>query len=132
MTRFSSCCGLWLLTLAFVGGCLERERGPELFPVSGTVTLDGKPLVEGTVYFNTVQSGAIDTLPVKDGQFAGKAIAGSRRVEVVAYRLIPVPGEMGGEVQESLIAERYNTQSKLTAVVSPTGPNEFKFEVESE
>ena len=130
MIRLSDCCRLWLLSLAFLGGC--REPAPELFPVRGTVTLDGQPLAEGTVYFKSVQSGTLDTLPVKDGKFEGKSLPGERRVEVVAYRLIPISGPMGGEVQESLIASRYNSESELTAIVTPPGPNEFMFAVESE
>jgi hypothetical protein len=42
-----------------------------------------------------------------------------------------VAGEMGGEVQESLIASRFNSESKLSAVVTETGPNEITFAVES-
>jgi hypothetical protein len=98
--------------------------------VQGTVTLDGEPLAEGEVYFSTVQTGEIDTFPVKNGKFAGKALAGTRRVEVVAYRTIPIAGEMGGEVQENLIAAEFNSASKLTAVVSATGVNQFSFAVE--
>ena len=129
MTRWCACLGLGLLSLAIFGGC--GEPPPALFPVQGSVTLDGQPLATGTVYLKTVQTGAIDTLPVKDGKFMGKAMAGKRKVEVAAHRMIPVPGEMGGEVQESLIASRYNSESTLTAEVTTTGPNEFKFEVES-
>lgn len=124
----------WLMLLAMIllcsaSGC--AKPGPKLFPVSGNVTLDGRPLAEGTVYFKTIATGEIDSLPVKDGKFAGQAVEGARRVEVVAFRLIPVPGEMGGEVQESLIARRFNQDSKLTAEVTAAGPNTFEFAVTS-
>lgn len=119
---------LVLLCLMFVaGGC--AKPGPKMSPVSGSVTLDGRPLSEGTVYFKTIATGEIDTLPVKDGQFAGKAAEGNRRVEVVAYRSIPVAGQMGGEVQESLVAKRFNFESTLTAEVTASGPNKFEFAV---
>ena len=119
---------LVLLCLMFVAsGC--AKPGPKLVPVSGSVTLDGRPLSEGTVYFKTIATGEIDALPVKEGQFAGKAAEGNRRVEVVAYRLIPVPGQMGGEVQESLVAKRFNFESTLTAEVTAGGPNTFVFAV---
>jgi hypothetical protein len=95
------------------------------------VTLDNHSLAEGTVYFKTVATGAIDTLPVKEGKFEGRAMEGKRRVEVVAYRIIPVAGEMGGEVQESLISRQYNVDSTLTADVTATGPNFFEFKVKS-
>ena len=119
---------LVLLGLLFVAnGC--AKPGPKVYPVSGSVTLDGQPLSEGTVYFKTIATGEIDALPVKAGQFAGKAAEGNRRVEVVAYRSIPVAGQMGGEVQESLIARRFNIDSTLTAEVTAAGPNTFEFAV---
>jgi hypothetical protein len=121
------CLLIFATLLIACSGC--GPTGPKLFPVSGTVLLDGQPLAEGTIYFKTLETGAIDTLPIKDGKFSGQAIEGDRRVEVVAYRLIPVAGQMGGEVQESLIASRFNSESTLKAVVSPTAANEYKFEV---
>ncbi|MEQ9409984.1 MAG: hypothetical protein RIK87_19770 [Fuerstiella sp.] len=34
-----------------VGGCGGDSEGPEMAPVSGTITLDGKPLTEADVFF---------------------------------------------------------------------------------
>lgn len=124
----------WLMLLAMVLLCAASgcaKPGPKLFPVSGNVTLDGQPLAEGTVYFKTIATGDVNSLPVKDGKFAGQAVEGTRRVEVVAFRMIPVLGEMGGEVQESLIARRFNQDSQLTAEVTAAGPNTFEFAVTS-
>lgn len=125
MTRWLMLCVAGVLCLA--NGC--AKPGPKLYPVSGNVTLDGQPLAEGTVYFKTIATGDVDSLPVKAGRFEGKAVEGARRVEVVAYRLIPVAGEMGGEVPESLIAKRFNIDSTLTAEVTAAGPNTFEFAV---
>jgi hypothetical protein len=118
-----------LSVLFLASGC--KPPGPKSYPVSGTVTLDGQPLAEGNVYFKTLAEGLIDPLPVKDGKFEGKAGEGQRRVEIVAYRMVPVPGEMGGEVPQSLIAPRFNSQSELTAEVTAAGPNVYDFKVES-
>lgn len=128
MSRTLPLLGILLLLFGCIG-CGEPK--PKMYPVSGTVTLDNRSLAEGTVYFKTIATGAIDTLPVKDGKFKGQALEGKRRVEVVAYRLIPIAGEMGGEVQESLIARRYNAESTLTAAVTATGPNVYEFKVQS-
>lgn len=128
MIRFAT--ALSILALLFVSTAC-KPAGPKLYPVKGTVTLDGQPLQSGTIYFKTIATGAIDPLPVKDGQFVGQAVEGMRRVEVVAYRMIPVAGQMGGEVQESLIAPRFNSESTLTAEVTQKGPNDFAFKVES-
>jgi len=119
-----------LLILAAALGCAGGTRPTS--PVSGTVTLDDKPLPEGTVYFKTVATGAIDALPVKDGRFEGRAEEGERGVEVTASRYRTVgTGQMKGEVQESLVASRYNVQSNLTATVTRGGQNTFDFAVKS-
>ncbi len=118
-----------VLALFVLTGC--KPAGPKLYPVTGAVTLDGQPLADGTVHFKIIDAGSIFSFPVKEGKFAGQATEGRHRVEVVAYRLIPVPGEMGGEVQQPLIAPRFNSMSTLSADVTPAGPNAFEFQVES-
>ncbi|MBN9118913.1 MAG: hypothetical protein J0I06_07100 [Planctomycetes bacterium] len=118
------------LVLAALIGC--GKSGPKLVPVSGTVTYDGQPLPEGTVYFKTAQTGAMDTLPVKDGKFEGSAEVGERRVEVTAYRTkVQDLNGMKGEIKESLVPARFNANSTLTATVKADGPNTFKFDVTS-
>ncbi|WP_145093024.1 hypothetical protein [Anatilimnocola aggregata] len=133
MIRQISPVGLLLLlcvTTFGLQGC--AKPGPSQYSVSGKVTLDGQPLSEGTVYLKVIETGALVTLPVKNGTFQGKSTEGNWRVEVVAYRITPIPGDrMGSETAELLIAPRFNSQSTLTAVVTPAGPNEFVFEVTS-
>lgn len=111
-------------------GC--GKAGPKVVTVSGTVTYDGQPLAEGTVYFKTPETGAINSLPVKNGKFEGNAEVGERRVEINAYRTKSQDfNGMKGEVKENLIPTRYNADSKLTATVTADGPNTFQFEVKS-
>lgn len=111
-------------------GC--GASGPKVYPVSGTVTLDRKPLADGVIYFKTLQTGTLETFPVKDGEFKGDAQEGDRRVEISAYRTtIQGSGAMKGEVKENLIPPRYNVDSKLTAAVTRDGPNTFKFDLAS-
>ncbi|WP_439630346.1 hypothetical protein [Gemmata sp.] len=118
----------YLLVAAALAGC--GKPGVQLVPVSGTVDLDGAPLVEGTVYFKTVATGAIEAFAVKDGKFSGNAEFGARHVEVTAYRSKPLKDDpMKGEIQESLVGPAYNIDSKLTATVTAEGPNTFKFDV---
>ena len=120
---------LLAITVA-LAGC--GAPGVKLVPVSGTVTLDGTPLAEGTVYFKTVATGSVEAFAVKAGQFAGNAEPGERRVEVTAYRTTPRPNDpMQGETQVSLVGANYNSASKLTATVSAAGPNAFTFDVKA-
>ncbi len=118
-----------LATSAFVG-CGESK--PKLFPVSGTVTFDGRPVAEGVIYFKTVQTGAIERFDIEDGKFRGDAQAGERRVEICVYRQnsVMIDGEMT-DVPENIVPPHYNLQSTLTAAVTPAGPNQFTFELSS-
>ncbi len=112
-------------------------RKEETYPVSGTVTLDGAPLADGDIHFLTRETAALDVIPIKDGKFEGRAKAGKRRLETKAYREEqPAAGEptMPGADQPTrvnYIPKQYNTESKLTEEVTPDGPNQFTFELES-
>ncbi len=117
------------LILAGTGGC--GEAGPKKYPVKGTVTLDKKPLANGTVYFKTIETGAIETFEILNGEFQGQALEGERRVEIVSYIS---KGEkdfdgMKSEVTVNVVPPKYNTDSRLTASVTATGPNEYAFEL---
>ena len=72
----------------------------------------------------------LEHFDVKNGEFAGKAQQGERRVEVYAFKTRTGNfSGMKGEVQENLIPARYNLESKLNATVTPAGPNEYAFEL---
>jgi hypothetical protein len=133
MSRRLGCFFLLALCLA-LSGCGGSPARPEAkkYPVSGTVTLDGQPMAEGMIYFKTVSAGAIDFVDIKDGKFKGQAQEGDRRVEICLYKTeTQGNGPMKTEVKKNLIPKQYNDQSKLTAKVTPQGPNEFTFAVTS-
>jgi len=125
------CSAAVLLGTAIVAGC--GPSGPIMVPVSGTVTLDGKPLDDGTIYFKTIMEGSIDRMDVKEGKFAGQVEIGDRRVEVCRFRSSKLT-KVGNDVfpnTVNTIPARYNAKSELTAKVSESGPNEFTFDVKS-
>lgn len=113
-------------------GC--GPSGPVMAPVRGTVTLDGKPLEDGVIYFKRPEQGAVDRMEIRDGTFSGLVEVGNRRVEVCRYRLGEPFQMAGGEIPNRIesIPVRYNRESQLTAVVTEDGPNEFAFAVTSE
>jgi hypothetical protein len=121
------------------GGCFRGGRPePARYPVSGTLTLDGRPIREGKVQFVTVSQGLIDVLPVRDGQFSGKAAAGDRRVEFFVIKevpyaesgLVPMPGEIPpATVKLQVLPPHLNTESPYIATVAANGKNEFSFDL---
>lgn len=127
---------LWyaLPLLAVFGlGCGPGDTHPPS-PVTGTVTLDGKPLNEGEIGFFP-QDGSGPLLGrVKGGAFQFDAPAGVNRVEVRSYRVtkLPAPDVCGRtERKQNVLPERYGQHSKLTAEVKAGGANRFEFQLTS-
>jgi len=119
--------------LAAMPGCGDGKTHPKTTEVTGSVTLDGKPLAEGEVSFVvTGESPAL--IPVKDGNFKGKAFAGKNRVELRATKTLPKPANAlptDEAPKMNLIPDKYNVQSKLEANVTAGGQNSYKFEATS-
>jgi len=126
--------------LVLVAGC--GGSGIERVEVSGTITLDGKP----------VESGSVLLIPLKGGPTAGRAFTGGEfhigqsdgpspgpyRVEITAFRgtgeMIPdgdFPDKLE-ERQEQYIPPRYNDQSELEVQVSAEGENHWDFKLKSQ
>jgi hypothetical protein len=120
----------WLLLLGLLfGGC--RKSGPELAPVSGRVTLNGRPLENADVVFQPDN---------------GKSPAVARTDAEGRYELAYKRGVVGGPVGQNTvqirvsrelvrnpprIAARFNSQSELHREVK-AGQNEFDFDVTTE
>jgi len=117
----------------FLIGCQRPPSGPPTYGVTGTVTLDGKPLASGDVMFypeTADMPAAWGTL--KDGTFTLRAVAGRHRVEINALGGEPVTvSPIDPPIYKSIVPARYNTASTLTAEVSPTAPNQVEFSLES-
>ena len=118
--------------VAVICGC----GGDGKYPVSGTVTFNGKPIPDehiGYVVLTPVDpaigpdSGKIEP----GGKFSFRAAAGDKRVEIFIDRPKGRTNQvMGAPEREPYIPKRYNEETELTATVTRGGPNEFKFEME--
>jgi hypothetical protein len=121
---------LLFAAVLLAAGC---SRGPRTYPVSGTVTLDGKPLDDGNIYFLPLDPNvSADAGKIEGGAFRFEAREGKVRVEIRASR--EVPGKrspMGNIRKEEYIPARYNRESTLQAEVRPSGENVYTFELTS-
>lgn len=113
-----------------VTGC-----GPSEVVVSGTVTLDGKPLEEGNIAFRPLPATATSEatgVPIQGGKYQLKVRPGRYRIEITAARAAPGPTDPFGTTPppKSLIPEKYNARSELTEEVR-AGTNEFNFALTS-
>jgi hypothetical protein len=105
---------------------------PELGAVTGTVTLDGKPLDTATVVFESPSGrsafGSTDAQGRYELLYTGNArgaVLGPNRV-IIKSRLDAPPGPDWKDP----IPARYNATTELTAEVVP-GRNAFDFQLES-
>lgn len=121
-------CLAWCLA-----GC-GRPNGPATYAVSGTVTLDGKPLSKGNVIlYPEAQNMPAVMGKLADGRYSFRAVAGRHRVAIQAVG--DKPREVGKglpPVFESIVPTRYNESTTLSADVSPEGSNRFDFDLTSD
>lgn len=110
--------------------------------VSGTVTLDGAPLADGSISFqpvekSTTSSGAVITngaysIAREQGLPPGKYRVVINAVKPGTGLKMPeggMPGDEVGTPAEELIPPSWNTESENFIEVGESGPTEFKHEI---
>lgn len=115
-----------ILTWFAAAGCGSARRPePARADVSGTVTLDGKPLPAGEITFLALSGEAAITLAITNGGFAGAVSVGPQRVQVASFKTVKrsiFPDKPPVEGRENSLPAAYGADSTLTATIQP-GPN---------
>lgn len=129
---------LLICGICIVSGCSESVP---IVPVSGHVTLDGKPLAGATIRFmpkpdknpEVSKMMAMGTTN-EHGQYSlqvfrgpGGAVVGPSRVTIMTL----VENENGRPIVEEKVPAKYNIQSKLEFDVPPQGTDNANFELSS-
>jgi hypothetical protein len=136
----------FVLTLAAAlaaGGCGDDGRG--LQPISGTVTLKGKPVAEGILDFWPVKgssAGAAYTRAgavIRDGSYIipknQGLVPGRYKVSISwpdkHHKLggDELPGPRSSRTSKDLIPPEYNLKTKLEVEVKKDRPNRFDFAI---
>ncbi len=130
LTCFHNWFGL-LAMCVILAGCQRQRTFAPTYAVRGSVTLDKKPLAEGKIAFISPESGDLQDLSIKDGKYQGQVRAGTRRVEIRAYRPRQGPKKPLEPPPHNYLPERYNAETTLSANVSAEGPNTFDFDLGS-
>ena len=128
-----------LSLIAICGGCQSDDV--ERTTVSGSVTLDGKPIPRGQIRFIPT-SGPVWSARIKDGRFTTEGTkgvpVGDLQVRIEAVR---TPSWYKGGVApegedtplEQYLPKKYNLQSELTMTIEPgSGAIEKDFQLSSE
>lgn len=131
---------LCFLTVTCASGC-GSSNGPERVSVSGTVTLNGQPISEGTIAFVSQEGGRTAATPVRDGSYVLNAIdgpyVGEQKVSIQAFektgkmldvkKTLPGPPDEGAAVPpeglkieetRQVLGPQFNSESELTANLS--------------
>ena len=118
-----------LVTMAALSGCGRSDR-PELGEVTGTVTLDARPLTDAAVVFSPVEGGRQSMgFTDSDGRFELTYIRDIRGAKLGQHKVsITTASE---ESPEETLPVRYNSETTLTAEVKP-GDNTCDFPLTSE
>jgi len=122
-----ACCACLLL----LSGACNRNQGPVLAPVSGTVTLDGKPLAGAGVVFK--QEGARKSVAWTDeaGRYELTYFRDDKGAVIGEHKVIITTADSEAEIPESLPA-RYNQESTLKETVEAGKQNVIDFALTSE
>lgn len=152
-------CLLLALCTLLLPGCSGGDDHPATFPVSGTVTFKGQPVVGAQVSFmgqgvSRAATGTTDdqgkyqltTFKTNDGAVVGKHVVTISKAATTggggdmsaeepsaAYGAAMTAAATGGQAaDDGGIPARYGmpTTSKLEAPVTEAGPNEFDFDLQ--
>ncbi|UUO05914.1 carboxypeptidase-like regulatory domain-containing protein [Blastopirellula sp. J2-11] len=138
--QIDSVCGriLALLILIAAVGCGQHRASdlPDLGEVSGTVTLDGKPLPEATVSFQSTEVGRMASgMTDSAGQYKlyllndiSGAPLGQNDVYITTAR--PADDSKPGSGRPEKLPAIYHAKSTLSADVK-SGANTFDFDLKS-
>ena len=118
-------------TFLLAVGC--GEKGPEMVPVTGTVTYKGEPLRTGTIQFHPT-SGRQASGKIVDGQIVevstfnpgDGALVGKHQVTIYSF----VRPQVGFDIPPSVIPERYNNPSTSALVVSLESGSDVELNLE--
>jgi hypothetical protein len=119
------------IVLLFVG-C---GRGPKTYPVTGVVTVGGRPVKDASVMFYRKDSPAVSAQTQADGSFQLRAVAGEHQVAITACEssgpmLDPLAVEDAAKLKW-IVPQRYSKldQTDQTAKVQAGQENRFKFDL---
>lgn len=133
---FRSLCTLFVVTTLAAAGCSQND-GPQTYPVSGTVTYEGKPLKEGQIAFipdtTKVNVGPPYSCKVVDGKFSGKSTPGIKKIEVYGSwetgEMMQMDDGSGQTPVRKAIPSKFNELSEIEIELKPEANEDLAIEL---
>lgn len=118
---------LSMLLIVLASGC--RDDGK--VRVSGSVTLDGNPVNNGSIIFEAADGGpGAFSGGIIEGAYELRSTPGSKKVRISAYRSSSGQSDHSAAF-ENYVPARYNDKTSLVREVAPE-KNQIDFALESE
>lgn len=129
----------------FASGC--GDEGYDLAPVSGVVTLDGKPLAGGVIQYQPIggentnpgpgSAGVLDTqgryqLQTQTSPRMDGAVIGTHQVRIYSRNAEAPVTDTDTSTTPELVPPKYNSQTQLTMDVPPEGRDDADFSIKTE
>jgi hypothetical protein len=127
MQRFPWVCALMLASTLSLVGC---EGGPRPVLVKGMVFLDGQPMPDGDIAFQSNDGRPPVHATIENGQFSLHTLPGSYRVLINRYQDSGTTNRHGQPQKMSVLPFRYNVDSKRIVEVKAGSPD-LSFEIAS-
>ncbi len=125
-----SSCLLLLASIGLVAGCGPSDG---LITISGSVTLDGEPVEDGSISLMPINGGSMGGGLIENGYYSAKSSPGEMAVQIHAHKMVQKKNPTREEIERgltedsiSIIPNVYNRQSKLRITVAPDQRN-FEF-----
>ena len=114
-----------VLGVILLQGC-SRSDGLATYPVTGSVTMGGKPIEKGSIVFDPADGqGTAAMGGIENGQFTAEVPAGEKILRINAVRTTDEKDQYGSLVSESYIPAKYNLESQIKKTVNPGEDNKF-------
>jgi hypothetical protein len=109
-------------------GCPGNREEPT-YDVSGAVTIDGAPLPNGFINFESEKPDGQPpgSAQIDGGRYATKSRAGKKKITITSNKPTGEKDSGGFDITVNWLPARYNTKSELSAEVTAAGPNTFDF-----
>ena len=135
---FVYCCTMARIVLLVVFWCSLAGcgGGPKTAKVSGTVTLDGKPLDEAVIEFDAGDGSVPTSLEISGGEFSGTVVVGEKTLRFFAMRPSKRDRRLAPtDVQaplENTLPDRYGNDSEFMLVVTPENAAGLSYDLQSQ
>ncbi len=109
----------------------SKSDGVPKYPVTGSVTMGGKPIEKGSIVFDPVDGhGASAMGGIENGQFTAEVPPGEKILRISAVRTTAEKDQYGSLITESYIPAKYNLESQIRKTVTPSEENKFDLALE--